>query len=134
MMKKLISGFAVLLLVLLVPAAAFADAPVQTLPSQGTTAGGNVSGTVTATGTFQQLFAAAPPSMGAASRHGCTVANYGVNVMYVTEGTSIAASTTGKAVQLQPGQVYYCGWNGTVLYGQVNITGTAGDAFYAAQY
>lgn len=101
--------------------------PVVTQPGPSSSAGGNASSTIASTGVFQQIWAAA-------RRNGCTVQNNGSHVMDVTEGLSVAASLVTLAVVLQPGQTYLCAADGSVLVGQVNITGTAGDAFYAAQY
>jgi hypothetical protein len=53
--------------------------------------------------------------------------------MYVSEGTSLALANIANAVQLAAGQQYYCATSGVALQGQINIYGTAGDAFYAAQ-
>lgn len=113
--------------------------PVQTQPAPASTAGGNASSTITSTNTFQQVFAAAGPSVSGAGttpgRKGCTIENNGTHNMWVTEALSVAASTTALAVVLQPTQVYSCETvAGIALQGQINITGTSGDSFYAAQY
>jgi len=120
---------------------AFAQQPVVTRPASSSTAGGNVSGTIASTGVFQMLFAAvsggasgANVTGGGGPRHGCTILNNGTHVMEVTEGMLTPASLITLAVILQPGQPYYCSVGGSVLVGQVNITGTSGDAFYATQY
>ncbi len=116
----------------LVTGAALAQQQVLTVPQPGSTLGGNVSSTVTTTNTFQKLFAAAgvPPT----NRHGCTIINTGTHTEYVSEGLGVAASTTGNSVPLAPQQAYFCTVNGIVLTGEIDITGTAGDSFYAAQY
>lgn len=116
-----------------------AQTPVWTVPQPATTKGGNASSTITATSTFQLVFATTVPasSSGAgvvATRRGCTIVNNGTHNMQVTEGLGVAASTAGLSVTLLPGQAYYCAAGGTVLTGEIDITGTIGDAFYAAQY
>lgn len=130
-------GLAVLLLV----GPASAQSPVVTLPKPATTAGGNVSGTITTTNTFQRLWpntglgGFAPAPSGTIARSGCTIINNGTHSMYVTEGLGTAASTTSNSVIVPAGGPYYCGaLGGPVLTGEIDITGTSGDAFYAAQY
>jgi len=102
-----------------------------TYPVLGTTANGNASGTIASTGVFQLLWSATGTPN---PRHGCTIENNGSNVMYITEGLALGSSSTSAAVKLATGDYYYCTAFGTVLTGQINITGTSGDAFYAAQY
>ncbi len=127
--------FAALTLLLLLPGLASGQQPVVTSPAPSSTAGGNLSSTITGTGVFQQVFAGAASPGSGGNRHGCTILNNATTrVMNVTEGLSIAASTTALSVTLPAGGVYYCSVGGAVLIGQVNITGTAGDSFYAAQY
>lgn len=111
-----------------------AQQPVLTSPVPATTTGSNASTTVVATGVFQQIWSATPRSQGSNVRKGCLILNEGTHSMYVTEGISVADSTTALAVLLVPGQFYSCGGNGVVLTGQINITGTIGESFYAAQY
>lgn len=111
-----------------------AQTPVLTIPHAITTSGGNKSNTITTTNTFQQVFAASPTSPGSNVRKGCTILNEGSHVMYVEEGAGLANATTANSIQLQPGIAYYCS-NGVVsLTGEVDIAGTSGDAYYAAQY
>ena len=114
---------------------------VQTIPAPGTTGAGNASSTIgTGGSTFQKVFSGAnnsvAPTVGTAgARHGCTIQNNGTHTMYVTEGLGTAASTLTNSVQLAAGLAYYCGNpNGITLIGEIDITGTAGDAFYAAQF
>ena len=109
--------------------AAVNNPPVQTWPAPGTTAGGNVSSTITATGVFQMLWTAN------LARRGCTIVNESSSdTMYITESLTVGGSSQALAAALPPLGVYYCTNGGVVLTGQVNITGTSGDSFYAAQY
>lgn len=115
-----------------------AQQAVWTVPLPATTSGGNASTTIAVTNTFQLVFASttvAPgsPTSGVSSRHGCTIINQGTNTMWVTEGIGAAGSTKAKAVVLAPSASFYCNWNGVVLVGEIDITGTAGDGFYATQ-
>lgn len=121
-MKRLLAFLALALW----SASAFA-ADVTTYPVTATT---TVAATlsVTATNTFQIVFAKN------ATRRGCTIQNNGTHNMYVTESLGIAASTLTNSAILAAGQVYYCSVNGAVLIGEIDITGTITDAFYAAQY
>jgi hypothetical protein len=133
-------GAFALVLLLISPALADQAAPVQTIPYPATTAGGNASGTISPGGsTFQLLFAATGPGVSgsgvSAPRKGCTIINNGSHTMYVTEGLGTVASTTALAVPVPAGGPYYCASPGnTVLTGEIDITGTNGEAFYAAQY
>ena len=54
--------------------------------------------------------------------------------MYITEGTGAASSTLTNSFILAAGATYYCNVQGVVLIGEIDITGTATDAFYAAQF
>ncbi len=102
---------------------AWSQAPVQTIPYPAYSAGGNVSGTITSTSVFQQLW---PASTVGQPRKGCTIRNESAsNVMYVTEGFGIVASSTTNAVKLNVGDQYYCGVGGVALQGQINISGTS---------
>lgn len=124
----------VLALAVLLTGPARSQQAVVTSPTGGTTSGGNASSTIVATGVFQLLFSAASSLQGGAStRRGCTIQNNGTHNMYVTEGLGIAASTLVNSAILAPGVPYYCTWAGVVLTGEIDITGTIGDAFYAAQ-
>ncbi len=105
--------------------------PTTVSPGWATTKNGNVSGTVAATGVFQQVF---PATSAASPRNGCTIQNNSAHTMYVTEGIGIAGSTTANSAQLPAGLVYYCQSGVVALQGEVDVTGTTGDAFYAAQY
>lgn len=122
-------------LALALPAAS--QQPVQTWPAPGTTAGCPACGTIGAGGTtFQQLFAATGVNLAGQLvplRKACTVQNNGTHTMWISEGTSAALATQAKSAQLGPGQTYACNGGGVVLIGEVDITGTSGEAFYAAQ-
>ena len=54
--------------------------------------------------------------------------------MWVSEGLGVGSSTTPSSIEIVPNQAYFCNWNGVVLFGEIDITGTIGDAFYAAQF
>lgn len=114
-------------------AAAWAQSPppVQVKPGTGTTANGNASSTIVATGVFQQVFAATTQPR---FRNGCTIQNNGANPMYVTEGIGIAGSTTGNSAVIAAGGIFYCNVGEIALQGEIDITGTIGEAFYAAQF
>lgn len=121
-MKKLLAGG---LLAALLAAASLASAQeniVRTLPSVRTST--NASGTIAATGVFQQLL----PSN--TNRTGCTIQNTGTNPMYVYFGTT-ATATTAKSVKLAAGQAAYCtSGDGIVVNMPVQITGTISETFY----
>ena len=106
--------------------------PVATVPYPASSVGGNASSTIGGTGTFQKVFSATSGT--GAFRKGCTIQNNGTHSMYVTEGLGVAASTESNSVVLAAGGIYYCQVGGIVLDGEIDITGTATDAFYAAQY
>lgn len=114
-----------------------AQQPVQTWPAPGTTAGASASGVIGTGGTtFQLLFAATGVNLAGVQippRKACTIQNNGTHTMWISEGTTALLATQAKSVQLGPGQVYYCNNSGGVLIGEVDITGTSGEAFYAAQ-
>lgn len=119
-MKRLL----LLLFVLWAPLAN-AQSAVVTQPYARTTT--NNSGTIAVTNTFQSIWAAT------AGRAGCTVQNNSAtNAMYVYFGP-IASATTATSVKLAAGQALTCSVNGIILTDQVSITGTSGDAFYAAR-
>jgi len=105
-----------------------AQQPVKTIPYESTTQGGNVSSTITLTNTFQQLWAANT------LRKGCTFQNNGLNNMWVEEGVATGSAVKTNSVVVAPGVVYSCTKSGVVLQGAIQVTGTSGDAFYAAQY
>lgn len=108
--------------------------PVTTLPAPATTAGGNASGTITSTNTFQLVFAATKQTPESPQRRGCTIQNNGTHNMWVTEGYTVATATAANAVVVPQAGIYYCSVNNIALTGEIDITGTSGDAFYAAQY
>ena len=121
---------------LLLSGGAFGQQAVTTLPAPATSSGGNVSGTLAATNTWQQVFAdqGLTTSSGVAKRRGCTVINQGTHDMYIEEGVATAAASTANAVKLSAGQAFYCQTGNVVLQGAIQLYGTIGDAFYAAQY
>lgn len=85
----------------------------------------NVSSTIAVTNTFQQVLARQD------GRSGCTIVNYGTNTMWVFFGP-IASATKAASIQIDNKIPTYCQFGGVVLVDQVSITGTAGDAFFAA--
>jgi len=105
----------------------WAQSPVITQPYSVQTT--NASGTIAATNTFQSIWTQSSNTRG---RAGCTVQNNGTNSMYVYFGP-IASATTGASVKLAAGQSVSCNNGGITLKDQVSITGTSGEAFYAAQ-
>jgi hypothetical protein len=134
-MKSVIKALALVPVLLALAGVALAQQAVVTIPAGATTAGANASSTIAVTNTFQQVFAAAQGVAGvAAARKGCTIVNYGSNTMWVTEGYAVASALKANAIQLAVGQAYYCDVGTTVLQGLVSITGTAAEAFYAAQW
>jgi hypothetical protein len=117
-----------LIALLLTAPVAHGQAYVRTAPNPTniTTNGSSTIGT--GGSTFQLLFAAT------LNRGGCTIQNNGTHNMYVTFNLGVAGSTLTNSIILSAGDVAYCQVNGNVITGEVDITGTAGDAFYAAQY
>lgn len=110
-----------------------AQQPVITLPYTGGLTS-NMSSTVAVTNTFQSVFAA-PDLTKNQKRSACTIQNNtatGANAMYVFFGP-IANATTANSVKLSQGQPVNCNVGGITLQDQVSITGTSGDAYYAAQ-
>jgi hypothetical protein len=117
-----------LLAFLLFATFAQAQTPVVTQPYGANS--NNQSSTITVTNTFQQVF---PASTGNTGRSSCTIQNNSAsNNMFVYFGP-IANATTGASVTIVPGQAVYCSNGTVVLKDQVSITGTSGDAFFAAQ-
>ena len=111
---------------------------VQTVPAPGTTYGGNGSGTIASTGTFQEIFAAATPGSDV-FRRGCLIENLGSHNMYVNEATVTPTESNTFALPGIPTtgavSVFHCDQpGGTVWTGEIDITGTASDAFYAVQW
>lgn len=90
----------------------------------------NVSTTITVTNTFQSLWIA---DLSPTGRSSCAIQNKGTaDPMYVYFG-AIAGATIARSVKLVTNAVLNCSVFGIVLKDQVSITGTSGDAFYAAQ-
>ena len=89
----------------------------------------NASSTITVTDTFQYIWILDTTTTG---RTACTIQNNGTNTMWVFFGP-IANATKGKSVVLSAGRVVKCNSGNVILKDQVSITGTSGDAFYAAR-
>lgn len=134
----ILSWFTVMVLLVwwLLPAHA-QEKPVTTRPLN--VVSNNASTTVTVTNTFQQALARPTATPG---RSGCTIINYGSNTMWVFEDSTAAGlpaanvsvtATKAKSVQLAANQGYYCTSGGVTISSAIFITGTSGDAFYAAQ-
>jgi hypothetical protein len=115
------------LLFLLFTTSAFAQGVVVTQPYPATSS--NNSSTIAVTNTFQSVWAASVQNRGRAS---CTIANYGTNKMYVFFGPIVNATLT-NSIQIAANQAVSCNIGNVVLQDQVSITGTSGDAYYAAQ-
>ncbi len=120
---------------------ALAQQVVVTSPGPATSAGGNASSTITVTDTFQKVWGASsqqPGSPGTSEtqgqRHGCFIQNNGTHDMYVTEGLGTAASTTSNSQIVAANGTFSCERDGVVLTGEIDITGTANDPFFAIQY
>jgi hypothetical protein len=103
--------------------------PVTTLPYTGAVTTNSSSTIGTGGSTFQSVFAA---PTGNQRRNACVLQNNGTHTMSVFFGP-IASATTGNSVALSAGQSVQCNVGGIALQDQVSITGTSGDAFYAAQ-
>jgi|HubBroStandDraft_3_1064219.scaffolds.fasta_scaffold02312_6 hypothetical protein len=122
-------------LVLLFSVLAHAQAPVVTQPYTGITTQNGSSTIGTGGSTFQSVFAASGAQANPATlklRAACTLQNNGTHNMQVFFGP-LASATTTNSVVLTAGQSVSCNVGGVTLQDQVSITGTAGDAFYAAQ-
>ena len=118
----------------------FAQQWVKTQPLPSTTLNGDKSSTITSTNTFQLVFASAAngvaptPGLGG-ERHGCSIQNNGTHNMYVNEGTATTSATTSNTWIVAPnGGLFNCNFGGVVLTGEIDITGTSGDAFVAKQF
>lgn len=104
----------------------FAQQQVLTLPAPRSTY--NNSSTIAVTNTFQEIWPIR------AGRTDCSIQNNSASAaMYVFIGP-IASATLAKSVKLAAGQAMICSIGGTVPTDAVNITGTSGDAFYAATW
>ena len=125
---KILKALAVIWGVVLATPLYAGDFPVTTYPQGRSTV--NVSSTITTTNTFQSLF---PVVVGgiSAQRASCTIQNNGTHTMYVFAGP-IANATLANSVQVPAGQFFYCYTGVITISDQISITGTAGDAFYAA--
>jgi hypothetical protein len=129
-MKRIFRTLALVVgVALATPLLAASEFPVVTYP-QGR-ASKNVSSTIqSASNAFQQVIPAVTGGV-AEQRASCTIQNNGTHTMYVFAGP-IASATLTNSVQLPAGQFFYCYAGVTVISDQISITGTAGDAFYAA--
>jgi hypothetical protein len=120
-MKRL----AAIIIALVVAGPAWAQQPVVTMPLTTTVSQG--SGSILATNTFQQIFPASTTQQG---RVGCVVQNVGTNSMFVFFGV-ITGATTPKSVRLPSNATVNCHQGGLTIRDAVNITGTAGEQFFA---
>lgn len=123
-MKRL--GLALLLWALVVPS--YAQNPVVTTPYAVTSS--NNSSTISVTNTFQSIWVA---NTGNRGRAGCTIQNNGTHNMNVFFGPITNATLNNSIVIAANGGYVLCVNGGIVLQDQVSITGTSGDAFFAAQ-
>jgi hypothetical protein len=114
------------------PAGAQNQPVFQTVPAPATTAGGNASGTITTTGTFQKVFSAV--AVGSPPRKGCLIENNGAAAMDVSEGKTAATATAATSYVLAAGASWTCQQGGVALQGEVDITGTSTQVFYAVQF
>lgn len=119
-MKKILIAF----IVGIIPALAFAQAPVQTFPLPRTISATGT--TIVVTNKFQSALVAAP------NRVNCIVQNNGTHNMFVYFGT-LANATTSNSIILAANWSISCNNYGVVTTQDVNITGTSGDAFVANQ-
>ncbi len=124
------------LLALLVTSA-LAQNVVWTVPEPALSA--DYSGTITVTNTFQKVFSGAnntvaPTTGTSGARHGCSIQNNGTHTMYVSEGAGIASSTLATSWQVAAGALFNCNFGNIVLSGEIDITGTSGDAYVAKQF
>lgn len=101
-----------------------AQTPVVTQPVPRIS--NNNSGSVSVTNTFQSIWVAN------VNRLSCTIQNNGTHNMYIFFGP-IANATLTNSVILLPTLPLNCQIFGVILSDQVSITGTSGDAFFAAQ-
>lgn len=121
-MKRLIAAIAIWALG---ASFAFAQNPVVTQPSLRTA---TLSGSsISVTNTFQTVYPIND------RRLGCVVQNKNARNMYINF-VSRATATISNSALLVPGASAGCTLYGTVLTGEVSITGTATDEYYASQY
>lgn len=121
-MRKLLLALA---FVLCAPLAALATE--QTVLTRSPEASNvNLSGTITATNTFQSVQAQN------SNRLGCTIQNLSASdKMWVYFGP-VASALTPTSLQLAAGASVNCAQvPGALITDQVSVTGTAGDLFYA---
>lgn len=102
-----------------------AQNPVVTQPSLRTA---TLSGSsITSTNTFQTVY---PANV---NRLGCVIQNKNSRNMFINFVAKATATISNSAL-LAPGASANCTAFGTVLTGEVSITGTATDEYYASQY
>lgn len=120
--------FRLALCFLLVASHAMAQTAVQTQPAPRTSLNGNFSGTVTAANVFQMVLAKSD------KRAGCDIQNNGTTTLWVSEGKTAATSTEATSYEVAAGGSFFCERGQVVLTGEIDVTGAAGQAFYAVQY
>lgn len=101
-----------------------AQTPVVTQPVPRIS--NNNSGSVSVTNTFQSIW------VSNVNRLSCTIQNNGTHNMYVFFGPIDNATLTNSVI-LSATNTVNCQIFGVILSDQVSITGTSGDAFFAAQ-
>lgn len=105
-----------------------AQSPVITKPYGVTNH--NDSSTITATNTFQSIWAAASSNTG---RVDCIIQNNGAANMFIFFGP-IASAATPSSLTLVPAGIFKCANSGVITKDQISITGTADQEFFAIQY
>lgn len=122
-MKKIILS---LIILFCSASLSFAQSPVITQPFGVMTY--NASGVISPSSfIFQTIW---PANTTRPGRSACKIQNNGTHTMYVYFGPT---PVTPSSYNLAAGLAMDCNIGGTVLQDQVNITGTAGDVFYADQ-
>ena len=107
---------------------AYAQSPVITQPYRANNH--NDSSTITATNTFQSIWAASTAITG---RTDCIIQNNGAASMFVHFGP-IANATTPNSLTLAAGGIFRCANSGVITKDQISITGTISQEFFAIQY
>jgi hypothetical protein len=89
----------------------------------------NASGSITAGGTYQQVFAANP------TRTGCSIENNSASAhnMFIYAGATANATHTNSLIVV-PGAMFNCTIGFGVQNDQISIDGTTADPFYASQW
>lgn len=113
---------------------ALAQQPVQTWPAPASIAT-NASNRIATTFTFQKIFDAVGSVSTQQRRSGCVIQNLVtstiVRPMWIFFGT--ATATTAKSLRLDAGDTFACNIGGVTIQDKINITGFAGDEFFAIQ-